>query len=83
MNDTSTQISTNAAHLPEGEFVSSSPDETFNYGRQLGARLEGGEILLLSGPLGAGKTMLVKGICAALGIAEDEVTSPSFTLVNP
>lgn len=83
MNDTSAQISPNTAHLPEGEFVSSSPEETFNYGHQLGSRLAGGEILLLSGPLGAGKTMLVKGICAALGIAEDEVTSPSFTLVNP
>jgi tRNA threonylcarbamoyladenosine biosynthesis protein TsaE len=69
--------------IPEGDFVSSSPEETFNYGHQLGSRLEGGEILLLSGPLGAGKTMLVKGICAALGIAEDDVTSPSFTLVNP
>lgn len=69
--------------LPEGIFVSSSPDETFNYGHQIGARLEGGEILLLSGPLGAGKTILVKGICAALGIDEEEVTSPSFTLVNP
>jgi tRNA threonylcarbamoyladenosine biosynthesis protein TsaE len=83
MNDTSSQISTSRAHLPEGEFISSSPEETFNYGHQIGSRLEGGEILLLSGPLGAGKTMLVKGICAALGIAEDEVTSPSFTLVNP
>ena len=39
--------------------------------------------MLLSGPLGAGKTIFVKGICAALGIAEEEVTSPSFTLVNP
>jgi len=45
--------------------------------------LEGGEILLLSGPLGAGKTIFVKGICAGLGIAEEDVTSPSFTLVNP
>ena len=71
------------AHIPEGEFVSSSPEQTFNFGHQLGARLLGGEILLLSGPLGAGKTIFVKGICAALGIAEDEVTSPSFTLVNP
>jgi tRNA threonylcarbamoyladenosine biosynthesis protein TsaE len=71
------------SHIPEGEFISSSPDETFNYGHQLGARLEGGEILLLSGPLGAGKTIFVKGICAALGIDEEDVTSPSFTLVNP
>lgn len=45
--------------------------------------MEGGEILLLSGPLGAGKTIFVKGICAGLGIAEEDVTSPSFTLVNP
>ena len=49
----------------------------------MGARLEGGEILLLSGPLGAGKTIFVKGICAAIGVAEEDVTSPSFTLVNP
>lgn len=49
----------------------------------MGARLEGGEILLLSGPLGAGKTIFVKGICAALGVDEEDVTSPSFTLVNP
>ena len=66
-----------------GEFTSSSPEETFNYGHQVGARLEGGEILLLSGPLGAGKTIFVKGICAALGVDEEDVTSPSFTLVNP
>ena len=71
------------SHIPTGQFTSSSPEETFNYGHQVGARLEGGEILLLSGPLGAGKTIFVKGICAALGIAEEEVTSPSFTLVNP
>ena len=72
-----------SAHISEGEFISASPDETFNHGHQLGSRLEGGEILLLSGPLGAGKTIFVKGICAALGIDEEEVTSPSFTLVNP
>ncbi len=38
---------------------------------------------MLSGPLGAGKTIFVKGLCAALGIAAEDVTSPSFTLVNP
>jgi tRNA threonylcarbamoyladenosine biosynthesis protein TsaE len=76
MNDTS-------AHIRESEFVSSAPEQTFDYGHQIGARLEGGEILLLSGPLGAGKTIFVKGLCAALGVAEEEVTSPSFTLVNP
>ena len=68
---------------PPSQFHSSSPAETFNYGHQLGSRLKGGEILLLSGPLGAGKTLFVKGIGAALGIDEEDVTSPSFTLVNP
>ena len=82
MKSTSTP-SERASHIPLGEFISSSPDETFNYGHQLGSRLQGGEILLLSGPLGAGKTIFVKGICAALGIDEEDVTSPSFTLVNP
>src|SRR5215813_11663921 len=82
MNETPAHIP-HIPHIPEADFVSSSPDETFKYGRELGARLEGGEILLLSGPLGAGKTIFVKGICAALGVNEEEVTSPSFTLVNP
>jgi tRNA threonylcarbamoyladenosine biosynthesis protein TsaE len=72
-----------STQLPEGETISASPEQTFNFGFRLGERLLGGEILLLQGPLGAGKTILVKGICAALGIDEDEVTSPSFTLVNP
>lgn len=72
-----------STQLPEGETVSISPEQTFNFGFRLGELLLGGEILLLQGPLGAGKTILVKGICAALGINEDEVTSPSFTLVNP
>ena len=74
---------TSPEQMQTDEFVSSSPEETFAYGQQLGAQLRGGEILLLSGPLGAGKTILVKGIAAALGIDRDEVTSPTFTLVNP
>ncbi|HZJ43869.1 MAG TPA: tRNA (adenosine(37)-N6)-threonylcarbamoyltransferase complex ATPase subunit type 1 TsaE [Pyrinomonadaceae bacterium] len=69
--------------LLTGHFKSHSPEETFNFGHQLGSRLKGGEILLLSGPLGAGKTIFVKGIASALGIDEEDVTSPSFTLVNP
>jgi len=72
-----------SSRVPMGEFTSISPQQTFELGHEIGSRLQGGEILLLSGPLGAGKTILVKGICAALGIDEEDVTSPSFTLVNP
>ncbi|MBC8032395.1 MAG: tRNA (adenosine(37)-N6)-threonylcarbamoyltransferase complex ATPase subunit type 1 TsaE [Pyrinomonadaceae bacterium] len=66
-----------------GEWVTNNPDETFNLGKQFGEHLAGGEILLLSGPLGAGKTVFVKGLASALEIDPEEVTSPSFTLVNP
>lgn len=65
------------------EVTSHNESETFALGERLGAELKGGEILLLDGPLGAGKTMLVKGIAAAMGLDQEEVTSPSFTLVNP
>src|SRR4030095_15525425 len=71
------------AQLSPCELISNSPEATFNFGFHIGERLDGGEILLLSGPLGAGKTILVKGISAALGIEDEDVTSPSFTLVNP
>jgi tRNA threonylcarbamoyladenosine biosynthesis protein TsaE len=71
--------------MPASDFKvrSDSEFETFALGESLGRELRGGEIVLLDGPLGAGKTMLVKGIAAALGIDQEEVTSPSFTLVNP
>jgi len=70
-------------HIQNGEWVSDSSHETFSFGEQVGARLSGGEIILLNGPLGAGKTVFVKGLASALGINPDDVTSPSFTLVNP
>ncbi len=69
--------------IPSGELVSNSERETFDIGVRIGNQLSGGEIILLNGRLGSGKTMLVKGIAHALGIDEEEVTSPSFTLVNP
>ena len=65
-----------------GEWSSQSAEETFRVGSEVGARLKGGEVLLLHGTLGAGKTVFVKGVASALGIEVDEVTSPSFTLVN-
>ncbi len=70
-------------HITTGDFQSASAEETFALGRRFGEQLTGGEIVLLNGPLGAGKTIFVKGLAEALGIVRDEVTSPSFTLVNP
>ncbi len=55
---------------------------TFDLGESLGDNLHGGEIILLSGGLGAGKTLFTKGILYALDYDVREVTSPSFTLVN-
>ena len=68
--------------IQTGEWTSSSPEETFEAGRRVGERLRGGEILLLSGTLGAGKTVFTKGLAAGLGLDPAEVSSPSFTLVN-
>jgi len=61
---------------------SSSPDETFALGQGLATELRQGDIVLLYGGLGAGKTLLTKGILSGLDFDVDEVTSPSFTLVN-
>lgn len=70
-------------HIPTGEWQTQNAEETFALGKQISAQLRGGEIILLDGPLGAGKTVFVKGLASALGIDPEEVTSPSFTLVNP
>lgn len=68
--------------LPVGVWTCGNVEETFELGATVGAHLTGGEILLLDGPLGAGKTVFTKGVAFALGLDTDEVTSPSFTLVN-
>ena len=59
-----------------------SEEETIDVGRTLARGLRGGELVLLEGDLGLGKTVFAKGIAAGLGIAADDVTSPSFTLVQ-
>ncbi len=64
------------------EIVSGSPEETYRLGESIGRSLKGGELILLKGGLGAGKTLLTKGILDALEFDTDEVTSPSFALVN-
>lgn len=64
------------------ERLSRSPEETRRAGRELAELLAPGDLVLLSGPLGAGKTELVRGLAAGLGADPAEVASPTFSLVH-
>ena len=65
------------------EFVSRSAEETIEIGKQLVPRLAPPKIVLLRGDLGAGKTTMVKGIAEGFSAAaQEEVTSPTFTLIH-
>jgi len=55
-----------------------TPDEMFSLGAKLGSQLKAGDLILLNGPLGAGKTLLTQGIGSALGISG--ITSPTFVI---
>lgn len=64
-------------------FISKSPSDTWDVGDYIGVNAKKGDIYLLSGELGAGKTQLVKGIARGMGVPEWQyVVSPSFTLMN-
>ena len=67
----------------ELDITSESPEQTIELGQRIGQQLKGGEIIAVCGPLGSGKTHLIKGIAAGTG-AEDRrsVTSPTFVIVN-
>ena len=60
-------------------FTTSSAAETEAFGARLAERLEAGDVVVVSGELGAGKTTLVRGACRGLGV-EGPVTSPTFTI---
>ncbi len=62
--------------------ITHSPEETAAVGRALAADLVAGDVLLLEGDLGAGKTAFTKGLAEGLGADPDEVSSPTFTLVQ-
>ena len=65
------------------EAITHSAEETIAWGRAFGETLQAPVLVLLSGDLGSGKTTLTKGIVAGLHAAtEDEVTSPTFTLLH-
>lgn len=63
-------------------FESTSEIETIRLGTMLAKRLEPGTVIALNGNLGAGKTRLVQAIAAAMGVDRDEVTSPTFVLIQ-
>jgi tRNA threonylcarbamoyladenosine biosynthesis protein TsaE len=62
--------------------ITHSEDETTTVARELAADVKAGDVILLSGNLGAGKTAFVRGLAAGLGIDPEEVSSPTFTLVH-
>lgn len=62
-------------------YETTSPEETFQVGYRLGEAMQAGDVVALSGELGAGKTCLIQGICAGLKV-DEPVTSPTFTLIN-
>jgi tRNA threonylcarbamoyladenosine biosynthesis protein TsaE len=67
----------------ELDITSESPEQTIEVGRKIGQQLKGGEIIAVCGPLGSGKTHLIKGIAAGTGAQDRKrVTSPTFVIVN-
>jgi tRNA threonylcarbamoyladenosine biosynthesis protein TsaE len=61
---------------------SRSSRETKMWGRRLGAALEGGELIGFAGDLGVGKTCFIKGLARGLDLAEAQILSPTFTMIQ-
>jgi tRNA threonylcarbamoyladenosine biosynthesis protein TsaE len=68
--------------MPVDTIHTSSEDETTAAGERLGRTLAAGDVVLLTGQLGAGKTAFVRGLAHGIGAAADEVSSPTFTLIQ-
>ena len=65
------------------QITTRSADETLELGEKIGARLIAGDLILLFGDLGAGKTCLTQGICQGVGLEKEAyIRSPTFTLIN-
>lgn len=66
-----------------GPVLTSSPEETERMGERFAAELKGGELILLVGELGSGKTTFVRGLARRLGVDDPGgVASPSYTIIN-
>ena len=63
------------------EFISESPEQTLNFGRDYSKNLKRGDVVILNGEMGAGKTVFCKGVAKGLGIT-DEVLSPTYAYMN-
>ena len=61
--------------------ITKSTEETIKLGEKIASQIQGGDIILLQGDLGAGKTTFMKGLAQGLNISEN-ITSPTFTLMN-
>jgi len=78
------QVSTGENGLPDGASGSvelATVEDTLEFGRRLGETLGAGDLILLAGPLGAGKTVLARGIASALGVT-GQVSSPTFVIAR-
>jgi len=70
------------ASRENGTFLSHSENYTRSLGVALAKLLKNGDVVSLTGPLGAGKTCFIKGLADGLGIDSNQVSSPSYTIVN-
>ena len=65
------------------QYITQSAEETIEFGKNIGSKLIKGDLVLLFGDLGAGKTCLTQGICQGVGLEKDAyIRSPTFTLIN-
>lgn len=62
-------------------FISRSAEQTINFAREYASSLKGGDVVLLYGEMGAGKTVFAKGVALGLGI-DDEILSPTYAYMN-
>ena len=62
-------------------FISEKAEDTLEFAKRFAATLKGGDVVVLNGEMGAGKTVFVKGVAKGLGI-EDEVLSPTYSYMN-
>ena len=68
--------------MPLSTFETASEQETAAVGERIAASIRAGDVILLYGQLGAGKTAFVRGLARGLGAPPEDVTSPTFTLVQ-